>query len=232
MIGLSELTRKLENQIVLGVIHQVDESARKLRINIGTEGEPVLTRWLPWPASLGRNYIRWQPLRIGTQVIMVCESGDIANAAIVGQLFTATRSILPPSNNPDIDRIEFNDGTFIQYDISAGTLSIQSVNQINMTGPTININANELNIDADQITQSSTGLNIFSQTISESSQQKNISSGLLSYNIGSLSFTAVGITIFAPVSQSGGGFSSNGIDYQTHIHYIPSLDENSDQPNQ
>jgi phage baseplate assembly protein V len=69
---LSELYRRLDNLIMLGLIHEVDLERKKLKVKIGE----IITAWLPWPASIGRNYKRWQPLKPGIQVLLACPSGE------------------------------------------------------------------------------------------------------------------------------------------------------------
>jgi phage baseplate assembly protein V len=117
-MNIADLNRRIESLIRLGTIAQVDHAARKLRVQTGG----LLTGWLPWPAEVGRNYRRWRPLRTGTQVILACPSGDPAQAVVVQILYTT--ALDAPSTDPDIDLIEFDDGTLIHYDSAAHRLSI------------------------------------------------------------------------------------------------------------
>lgn len=144
----SELFRALEGLVSIGIISAVDHDKQCLRvIHTSDEGDEE-TAWLPWPADVGKNYIRWCPLRLGTQVILLSESGDLANATIVGMLYTKSQGINPPSNNPDIDRIEFDDGTFIEHDINTHRLTLSAMNEMNLVANTLNLSAQTLNLSA------------------------------------------------------------------------------------
>ncbi|MDC8443757.1 phage baseplate assembly protein V [Halomonas aquamarina] len=110
---LQELERRLNNQVMIGTILEVDHAARKLRVEIGE----IRTTWLNWPVEMGRNFRRWRPLRKGQQVVLVSPSGDPAQAVITGMLYS---SALPaPSDNPDLDLVEFEDGAKALYDSAA-----------------------------------------------------------------------------------------------------------------
>lgn len=146
----ADINRRLENLIRLGTIAEVDEAARRLRVNTGA----LTTDWLPWPAEIGRNYKRWRPLRVGTQVILGSISGDPAQALILGILYTD--SLNSPSTDPAIDMIAFNDGTVVQHNSSthkttlssagdvaihaAGNLSLTAAGNITINGTRVDIN--------------------------------------------------------------------------------------------
>lgn len=155
MTNAAELNRRLENLIRLGTIAQVDHAARTLRVQSGG----LLTNWLPWPADIGRNYRRWRPLRIGTQVVLACPSGDPAQAVIVQVLYTD--ALNAPSSTPSMDLIEFEDGTVIEYDsnthqlrASLGTSSItanQSAITIASNGSTLVLDGSGVAINGNRV---------------------------------------------------------------------------------
>lgn len=118
MQALSDLARRLENLIIIGTVDELDHQAKRLRVKSGE----LKTDWLPWPAELGRNHIRWRPLRVGQQLILACPSGDPAQAVIIGQLYSA--SMLPPSTDENLDIVQWEDGSFIEYDSSAHQLTV------------------------------------------------------------------------------------------------------------
>jgi phage baseplate assembly protein V len=108
-MNTADLNRRIESIIRLGTIAEVDHAARKLRVKTGD----LLTDWLPWPAEVGRNFIRWRPLRPGTQVILSSPSGDPAQATVIGMLYT--QALPSPSTDPDLDLIQFDDGSLVEY---------------------------------------------------------------------------------------------------------------------
>lgn len=106
---LSDLGRRLENVAAVGTIAEVDHAGARVRVDVAGR----LTDWLRWPADVGRNYRAWRPLRPGQQVTLAAPSGDPANAAITGILHS--QALPPPSDDPDVDLIEYEDGTLHQY---------------------------------------------------------------------------------------------------------------------
>ena len=151
MYNTAELLRRIESIIVFASISETDETARRLRVSID-DGQ--ISGWLPWPADIGRNYIRWHPLRIGCGILLACPSGNLANAQIIGQ--TYSKNLPPPSSAKNIDTIVFEDGTAIEYNSESSTLSVDAVGDIAIisgtetaiTAPTISITADTLNITA------------------------------------------------------------------------------------
>ena len=126
-MNTADLARLIENLIRIGTIAVVDHSARKLKVQSGK----LLTNWLDWPADIGRNYKRWRPLRLGTQVILSCPGGDPAQALIIGMLYSDAQA--SPNTDPNIDLIAFDDGSFIEHNQSAKTLKIHSAGDFTIT---------------------------------------------------------------------------------------------------
>lgn len=110
---IRDLERRLNAMVMVGTILAVDHVARKLRVQVGE----IRTAWLSWPVEMGRNFRRWRPLREGQQVILSSPSGDPAQAVITGMLYSL--ALPAPSDNPDVDLVEFDDGARFQYDSAA-----------------------------------------------------------------------------------------------------------------
>lgn len=115
---IAELERLLNNLILIGTISEVDHPARKLRVKAGD----LHTAWLDWPAEIGRNFVAWRPLRVGTQVILASPGGDTTQAKVVGVLYT--NNIDAPSPDPEIDLVQFEDGNLVKHDRSSGQITI------------------------------------------------------------------------------------------------------------
>ncbi|MEM5528073.1 phage baseplate assembly protein V [Gammaproteobacteria bacterium AS21] len=126
-MNTSDLERLIQNLIRIGTIYAVDESARKIKVTSGK----LVTQWLDWPAEEGRNYKRWRPLRLGTQVILASPGGDLSQAMIIGMLYSD--ALPPPSTDPDIDLIQFDDGSFIQHNHGTKHLSFHSAGDLTIT---------------------------------------------------------------------------------------------------
>lgn len=123
---LSDLYRRFENLIRIGTIAEVDEQNLRLRVQSGE----LLTDWLPWPGQIGNNFIQWRPLRVNTQVVLCCPSGDPAQALIVSILYT--EALKPTNVDASFDVIQFNDGTTLQYDAAQKALTLSSASDIHL----------------------------------------------------------------------------------------------------
>jgi len=123
----ADINRRLENLLRLGSIAEVNHSARKVRVHSGA----LLTNWLDWPADIGRNYKRWRPLRVGTQVLLGCISGDPAQAQIIGTLFS--NDFPSPSTEPEVDLIAFDDGSYLQHHADTGLLHLHAHGDLHLT---------------------------------------------------------------------------------------------------
>lgn len=198
----AELNRKLNNLIRLGTLAQLDHDTHQLRVQSGG----LLTGWLPWPVEIGRNFKRWRPLRLGTQVVLACPGGDPAQALIIGMLYSD--AIDAPSSDDAIDLIEFDDGAVIEHNADTNALRIHSAGDLIFSAAG-DISHNAANIsstasgDIDQIASSA-----ISQTAANISHSGAASAGL----------SAPSIPVVGQVAQSGGSLSSNGIDFGTHVH--------------
>lgn len=127
----SEINRLLHNLCRLGTIAELDYAAKKVRIQTGE----LKTDWLNWPADVGNNYVRFKPLRLNTQVIILCLSGDISQGQIVGTLYSD--EMVAPGDSEELDIIKFEDGTEIQYDSSESKLSITCVGDVELNANNI-----------------------------------------------------------------------------------------------
>ena len=135
---LQELERRLNNMVMVGTVLEVDHATRKLKVEIGE----IRTAWLNWPTEMGRNYRRWRPLRKGQQVVLSSPSGDPAQAVITGMLYS--NALSAPSSTPDLDLIEFEDGTRFQYDSASHEYVAQ-------------VGGSQITMDRDRILLSSNG---------------------------------------------------------------------------
>lgn len=120
----ADLSRRLENLLVMGKISAVAPDNKSVKLTLaGRE-----TGWVRVPADIGANYRRWRPLRLGTQVLAGCPSGDPAQAVIIQILYTG--ALPPPADAATLDLIEFNDGARVAYDSAAHKMSVSTPGDI------------------------------------------------------------------------------------------------------
>lgn len=125
---LSNLTRLLHNLLGVGRVTAVEHSSSpSIRVTIGG----VVSRFVPYPAAIGRNWRGWFPRRLGDQVVIGCRSGDPANLEILSSRYT--NDAPPPSTDDHIDTVVFNDGTAVTYDSDAHRLTIAVQGDLHLT---------------------------------------------------------------------------------------------------
>ena len=126
-------SRALNMVLRMGTIYEVDfESVPPLaRIESGE----LITDLVPFPNEIGNNFRRWRPLRLGSQVLFACPSGDSRQAVIVCTYNTV--DFPQPDFDPAVDLILFDDGTLIRKD--PGQLLIDSTVPITILAPSVDI---------------------------------------------------------------------------------------------
>lgn len=124
---LSDLQRRMANMLRLANVAELDEANRRVRVTFGN----ITSAWLSWPAEIGRNFVRWRPLRVGQQVVIGSPSGELNQAKIIAM--TYSDAVPPPSDNPNVDLIEFTDGTQLQYDVEAHQLTANVKGAVDVT---------------------------------------------------------------------------------------------------
>jgi len=106
---ITDLERRLSNQIVIGKISQVDHKKARYRVKFGA----IETDWLPDTQSRSGRTKVWEGRDIGEQVIVSSPCGDLAQGVILGSIHTqATQA----GDNGAHHRVIYPDGTIIDYD--------------------------------------------------------------------------------------------------------------------
>lgn len=141
---VSEIERRIGNIIRSGIIVAVDPILK--RVKIKSQGNTP--SWLPMPAEIGSNFVAWRPLRVGQQVIIASEAGDLVDCQIVGFLYS--NNINYSGSNDKIDEIIFDDGTKILYDSQKKELCLDIKGSLSIKSESINIDSN-INLKGDLI---------------------------------------------------------------------------------
>ncbi|WP_343560411.1 phage baseplate assembly protein V [Kiloniella sp. b19] len=137
--SLSELARRLENLITIGVVVEADYSAAKVKVNI--QGRK--SAWLSWLTTSAGNDREWDAPDIGEQVLVLSPSGNPANGIVLASLFSNQSPA--PADSADIWRKTFADGMVMEHDRakkitrfnamdSEGTMILEAKNLILRTG--------------------------------------------------------------------------------------------------
>jgi len=115
---ITDLERRLSNQIVIGKISQIDHKRARYRVKFGN----IETDWLPDTQSRSGRTKVWEGRDIGEQVIISSPCGDMAQGVILGSIHTdATQA----GDNGAHHRVIYPDGTVIDYDDEKNAYSMR-----------------------------------------------------------------------------------------------------------
>lgn len=122
--NLVEISRRLENLIRVGVIAETDYNAARVRVTYGIDedGTPTNTDWLPWLTQRASNDVDWCAPEINEQVLLICPSGDLAQGFVLPAIYQNNHPA--PLNVETKRRVNFADGSFIEYDRAAHKFSL------------------------------------------------------------------------------------------------------------
>lgn len=191
ILRLTDLERRLANQIRLGTIAEIDPPAARVRVQSGQ----LLTDWIPWLTPRAGATATWSAPTIGEQVLLIAPSGDPAQALALPALYA--NATPAPSGDPAEHTTHYPDGAVITYNHATHHAAITGIAtaEIQATA-TITLNA-PLVIATGAFTVQ----------------------GLLTYQAG-LAGTGggPGTTITGDLTQTGGQLTSNGITLATHTH--------------
>ena len=145
---LTEIERRLSNILRSGLVHSVDFTNYRCRVQIGS----LLTDPLPFLAQRAGEDTTWNPPSVGEGVIVLSPFGELNNGFVLCGVFTNQK---PPNTTDEFTvRTEFEDGTSIAYDKASHSLSINAPSAgssltVNIVGnATLNTTGNVL-VEAD-----------------------------------------------------------------------------------
>lgn len=144
----AEHARRLESTHRTGTVAEVNGGL----VRIKTGG--CITDWLPWPTVAAGHVRQWNPPKVGEQVTLLSESGDLGTARILPG--NNSDAIPLPSTHPTEPLTEYPDGAQIAYNWNTGALvatgvksaSIQAANTITVDCPSVHFTGS-LTVDGD-----------------------------------------------------------------------------------
>lgn len=111
----ADMERRLASVVRLGVVSALDEANARVRVTAGD----VTTGWMPWTVGRAGPDRHWVAPEIGEQVIMVAPSGDLAQAVVVGSIYTDQHPA--PGTTKDVTATEWQDGARLEYNRATHT---------------------------------------------------------------------------------------------------------------
>ncbi len=135
----TDTERALRSMIRKGTVCDINPTAMAVRVEFNDKDSlpsaelPILCR------GAGGNKDYWLP-DVGDQVVCIFENNDINTSSgwVLGTYFTEKHP--PQVANAEIRRIDFGDGSYMEFDRAKGSLKIQCTGPITINGSTINLN--------------------------------------------------------------------------------------------
>ncbi len=155
-LALPEIERRVANTIRFGSVLEVDHDKGLIRVESGE----LQTDWLPWAAGRAAAGKRtWSAPEVGEQVVLMAPGGDLRQAVAVPGMYQDAYGA--PSNDGNVDKIEYGDGTVIQYDRAGHELLLD----IGITTITASPGGIVLHCGASTITISPSGITLSAPVI-------------------------------------------------------------------
>lgn len=135
----TDTERALRNTIRKGTVCDINPATMAVRVefndkdNMPSAELPVLCR------GAGGNKDYWLP-DVGDQVVCLFENNDKNNSSgwVLGTYFTEKHP--PQASNAEIRRLDFGDGSYMEFNRAEGSLKIQCTGPITINGSVINLN--------------------------------------------------------------------------------------------
>lgn len=138
-MDIKELQRGLRGIVRAGIVSSVHPERNAVRV-VFEDKDNNVTKELPMMnRGAAKNKDFWLPDE-GDPVVCLFAANDknISTGWVIGAYFDEKHP--PQVQSADKRRLDFSDGTFIEYDRAAHSLTINCVGAINITGATVHIN--------------------------------------------------------------------------------------------
>ncbi|WP_436878580.1 phage baseplate assembly protein V [Escherichia coli] len=113
----AELMRLLENVLRVGIVTEISEDGKKVRVQSGD----LETNWLRWKTGRAGDFKIWCPPSPGEQVLLGCIGGNPETAILLGSLYSNDNDA--PSASLKQMVITAPDGARFEYDAEVSALT-------------------------------------------------------------------------------------------------------------
>jgi len=121
---LSEMDRRLSRIVKLGRVEEADYERARVRVRIGA----AVTGWLPWLTARAGGDSSWWAPEVGEQVVVLSPDGELAAGVVLAAIYRAAHPA--PAGSPNVHRVEYADGTWVEYDREAHALRAYCVGEV------------------------------------------------------------------------------------------------------
>lgn len=118
---------RFKSAIQIGIVSSIEttDTAANVRVifpdRVDHKGQPLITKPIPVLQSAAAKKKSFAVPRIGTNVLVAKLPNSTGDYMLLGSFYTTSDP--PPVTDPNIDYTEYDDGSIIQFDAGAGTLS-------------------------------------------------------------------------------------------------------------
>lgn len=140
MNPIAELFRRLDNLIRHGTIAAVDHGnvatgiPPRCRVQTGN----ILTGWLPFYTRRAGSTTEWDPVSIGEQCSVFSPGGELAQGIVLVGIYSDANPAT--SNNPDLHRVQWANGDFVEHNAATGAYSLKVAGHVNIEAASLTIN--------------------------------------------------------------------------------------------
>ena len=135
----TDAMKTARNMVRIGTVTATNPAAMTARVTFEEKDGlvspelPIITR------GSGGNRDYWLP-DVGDEVVCLYSANDknFTTGWILGTYFTEKHP--PNAAAQDVRRVDFGDGSFIEFNRAAGSLTIQCTGPVTINGATINLN--------------------------------------------------------------------------------------------
>lgn len=110
-------TRRMANICRIGSVDKIDEANARLRVRWTDDDEVPderpLTDWIPWVTVRAGPDREWWIPEIGEQVVVLCPSGELNQAVVLGSIFQ--NGFPANGKSKEVHRQTYKDGVKVEY---------------------------------------------------------------------------------------------------------------------
>lgn len=193
---LSELARAVRDIIRIGVVAEVNTTMGVCRVQSGE----LITDWLHWLTPRSGSARTWWAPSIGEQVLLLSLGGELDTGFVLPGIYSD--DFPAPSASLQAYHVSFSDGAVLEYEPETGALTVSGIQTADISAAT-SISATAPNV-----------------TVTASSKITLDTPEVVCTNkltTGSLEVKKGGV-MKGNIAHTGGAFTSNGVQVDTHSH--------------
>jgi len=133
--SISRIEQRVSNLIRSCVVAEIQSSPPRVKVeyDIDENQQPVKSGWLCYFEERQGHVQHWNPPKIGEQGIIVSPCGDLRLGKVILGLNTTENP--PISTDLNINKMQFSDGTFFEYNRTSKVWSVNFAGSATFTSP-------------------------------------------------------------------------------------------------